>query len=310
MIHLPLKPKIVEKTDNRAVFQIEELWPGYGVTVGNSLRRVLLSSLEGAAATEVKITGVQHEFSTIAGVMEDVITLMLNIKQLRFNLFGTEPQKATLVIKGEKKATAADLKTPSQLKVVSKDIHLATLTDKSAKLELEILVEKGFGYVTRESRKDAKTEIGVIPLDSFFTPIRKVSFNVENMRVGDRTDFDRLNLEVETDGTITPEGAFFQAADILVKHFSLLTDAFVPEEAKEEVKEETSPKGAAKTKIEDLGLSARIVKVLTKGGIKTVDGLAGKTEESLLALEGMGEKGIAEIKKALKKEDLKLKDSK
>ena len=237
MIFLPSQPKIIKKEGkNKAMFEIESLYPGYGVTIGNSLRRVLLSSLPGAAATQVKIKGVQHEFSTIPGVSEDGITIMLNLKQLRFKLFADEPQKATLKVKGEKEVKGGDFELPPQVELVNPDAHLATLTTKSAELEIEILIEKGLGYESRESRKkpsdylQKKLEIGVIPLDSIFTPMKRVAFRVENMRVGERTDFDRLFLEIETDGTITPEDAFSQATEILLNHFNLLSQSFKREE--------------------------------------------------------------------------------
>lgn len=226
MIPLPLQPKVIEKKDNRAIFEIAGLYPGYGVTVGNSLRRVLLSSLEGAAVTQVKIKGVQHEFSTIPGVIEDVITILLNIKQLRFKLHTPEAQQATLKIKGQKTVKGANFELPSQVDLMNKDAHVATLTAPSANLEIEILIERGLGYEPVETRKKGKSEIGTIAVDAIFTPVRKVSYRVESMRVGERTDFDRLILELETDGTITPEGALSQASEILVKHFSLLQETF------------------------------------------------------------------------------------
>ena len=238
MIPLPLQPKIIEKKENWARFEIEALYPGYGVTVGNSLRRVLLSSLPGAAVTQMKIKGVPHEFSTIPGVTEDVILIMLNLKQLRFRIYTEEPQKARLIVKGEKEVKASDFELPAQVELVNKDAHIATLTQKSSELDMEIQIEKGIGYLPREARKKTnapaqeKLEIGVIPLDAVFAPVRRVSYKVENMRVGERTDFDRLFLEIKTDGTYTPEAAFFQASEILVKHFSLFTE--LPKEAKVE----------------------------------------------------------------------------
>jgi len=231
MIPLPLQPKIIEKKENWARFEIEALYPGYGVTIGNSLRRVLLSSLPGAAVTQMKIKGVPHEFSTIPGVTEDVILIMLNLKQLRFRIYAEEPQKARLIVKGEKEVKASDFELPAQVELVNKDAHIATLTQKSSELDMEIQIEKGIGYLPREARKKTnapaqeKLEIGVIPLDAVFAPVRRVSYKVENMRVGERTDFDRLFLEIKTDGTYTPEAAFFQASEILVKHFSLFTEA-------------------------------------------------------------------------------------
>jgi DNA-directed RNA polymerase subunit alpha len=205
---------------------MEALWPGYGVTIGNSLRRVLLSSLPGAAVTQVKIKGVQHEFSTIAGVREDIVTILLNLKQLRFKLYADEPQKATLSVKGEKDVTGADLELPTQVELVNPEAPIAALTDKKAEFELEITVERGMGYAPAETLKKGKLEIGTIVIDAIFTPIKKVSYRVENMRVGERTDYDRLVLELETDGTISPEEAFSSASEILVKHFTLINEAF------------------------------------------------------------------------------------
>lgn len=173
MIPLCLKPKVVKKKNNWAQIEIEALYPGYGVTVGNALRRVLLSSLEGAAATQIKIKGVPHEFSTIEGVMEDVITIMLNIKQLRFKMTGTEPQVCVLKVKGEKEVFAKNFGIPSQLEMSNPEIHIASMTTKNAKLEMEIKVEKGIGYSLKEAKKKEKLEIGLIPLDAIFTPIRK-----------------------------------------------------------------------------------------------------------------------------------------
>ena len=230
MIPLSQKPKIIKKEKNKAIFEIEALWPGYGVTIGNSLRRILISSLEGAAVTQMKIKGVAHELSTIPGVLEDLVTIMLNLKQLRFKIFSVEPQKATLKVKGEKEVKGADFDLPAQLELVNKDCHIATLTTKSSELDMEIQVEKGIGYLPREVRKKEKLEIGVIALDAIFTPIQRVSFRLENMRVGERTDFDRLFLEIETDGTISPEETFYQASEILLSHFSLFSETFKPKE--------------------------------------------------------------------------------
>ncbi|MBI2626019.1 MAG: DNA-directed RNA polymerase subunit alpha [Candidatus Nealsonbacteria bacterium] len=228
MIPMPSQPKIIEKKDNLAVFEIEGLWPGYGVTIGNSLRRVLLSSLQGAAITQVKIKGVQHEFSTIPGVLEDVVTILLNLKQLRFKLHSEEPQRIRLLVKGEKEALGSSFDLPSQVELMNKESHIATVTDKKTELDIEVLIEKGMGYEPVESRKKSKLEIGTIAVDAIFTPVRKVSYRVESMRVGERTDFDRLLLELETDGTITPEEAISHTSEILVSHFALIGGAFVP----------------------------------------------------------------------------------
>ena len=227
MIPLPLAPKVIEKKGNLAQIEIEALYPGYGVTIGNALRRVMLSSLEGAAVTQINIKGVPHEFSTIAGVMEDVITLMINVRQLRFKMTGDETQMCILKAKGEKEVTGKDLEVPSQLELVNPDQHLASLTSKTSKLEIEIKVEKGTGYVSKDARSTKiKLEIGTIPLDAMFTPVRKVGFKVQNMRVGDRTDFDKIIFDIETDGTITAETAFSRASEILVNHFTMLQKSF------------------------------------------------------------------------------------
>ncbi len=227
MIPLPLTPKVVERKGNSALIEIEALYPGYGITVGNALRRVLLSSLEGAAVTQVNIKGVPHEFSTIPGISEDAIALMINIRQLRFSIVGDEPQTCVLKAKGEKEVTGADLELPSQLTLANPGVHIADLTSKTAKLEMEIKVEKGTGYFSKESRMGKeKLEIGAIAIDAMFTPVKKVGFKTQNMRVGDRTDFDKVIFDIETDGTITPETAFSRASEILVNHFDMFKNAF------------------------------------------------------------------------------------
>jgi DNA-directed RNA polymerase subunit alpha len=247
MLFLPNPPKIVKKEGNKAVFELEALYPGYGITVGNSLRRVLLSSLEGVAVTQMKIKGVSHEFSTIPGVLEDVITIMLNLKQLRFKLLVPEPQKATLKVKGAKEVKGSDFSLPSQVELVNKNCHIATLTSKSAELEMEIQIEKGVGYSPRDSRQKEKLEIGAIPVDAIFTPIRRVNYKIENMRVGERTDFDRLFLDVETDGTMAPEEAVLQSCEILIKHFSLFSETLKLKTASE-TKPATEKKPAPRKK--------------------------------------------------------------
>ena len=238
MIPLPLAPKVSKKENHTAVFEVHGLYPGYGVTIGNALRRVLLSSLEGAAVTEVKIKGVSHEFSTIPGVFEDVIMILLNLKNLRFKIYDGILQKAELSVKGEAEVTGGDFKLPSQIELANPEFHLATITDKKTALVIEITIEKGIGYEPKEQRKAKKSEIGAIALDAIFTPIKNVNFRVENMRVGERTDFDKLFIEIQTDGTITPEGAFYQACEILLSHFNIIL------EGKKLVSLETSKKEA------------------------------------------------------------------
>lgn len=314
-ITLPSKYKIVKSGDTSAVFEIENLYPGYGITIGNALRRVLLSSLKGAAVTIVKIKGASHEFSTIPYIIEDVVEIMLNLKQVRFKLDGDQPQQAVLKVKGEKEVMAKDITGPSQLTVINKDAHIATLTDKKAELEIEITVEKGLGYVPVEQRKKEKLEIGTIAVDAIFTPVRKVNYEVENMRVGDRTDFNRVKLFIETDGSIDPEDAFTTAVDILVNQFSALTGEEVSaeektEEKSAEEKEEESEEEVTKIKIEDMNLSTRTINALTNNSIKTVGGLIKKSENDLKEMEGLGDAGIKEIKKVLLKLGVFLKEEK
>jgi DNA-directed RNA polymerase subunit alpha len=265
MLSLPKPPKIVEKKDNHASFVIEALYPGYGITVGNALRRVLLSSLSGAAVTQAKIKGVEHEFTTLPGVLEDVINICLNLKKLRFRSYSEEPQQAILRAQGEKKVKGSDFKLPSQLELINKDLHIATLTNKKANLEIEILVQKGIGYEPYEMRGKEKLEIGQISLDAIYTPIRAVSCRVENMRVGERTDFDRLFISIDTDGTISPEQALIRATEILIDHFSLVfkeKDALIKEPAKKKVKK--AKKEVKKVK----KVSARIATRSVTGGVK------------------------------------------
>jgi len=320
MISLPLPPKVIQKKKNQAVFEVEALYPGYGVTVGNALRRVLLSSLQGAAVTGVKIKGVSHEFSTIPGVLEDVITILLNIKNLRFKVFDGELQKAQLVIKKEGPVKGSDFKCPSQIELVNPDLHIATITDKKIELEIEITIEKGIGYVPKYQIKKGKSEIGFIAVDAIYTPIRNVSFEVENMRVGDRTDFDKLSLEIETDGTITPEESFFEACDILLKHFNIIFEGqagpdktSVDESSEKEAgekkdKKEEKETDVTKLAVEDLKLTGRTLNALVNNSIKTVGGIIKKSEKGLMELEGMGEKALSEIKRKIKKLGLELKN--
>jgi DNA-directed RNA polymerase subunit alpha len=306
MISYPKSIKIIKKTENHGLFELGPLYPGYGITIGNSLRRVLLSSLEGAAITRAKIKGISHEFSALPGIMEDVVVLSLNLKKIRFKMFSDGPEKATLKIRGEKEVRAKDIETSPNLEIINKDALIATLTDKKAELDMELTIEKGLGYEpTERMEKSKKLEIGEIALDAAFSPVTRVIFKTENVRVGDRTDFDKLILEIETDGTIDPEGALYKSAIILKKHFDFIENNL---EAKEEKKEKQKEKKGGKEedeigkmKVSELGLSQRVVNALEKNKIKTVSGLARKKEEDLLEMEGLGEQAISEIKKKLKK---------
>lgn len=309
MISLPSQPKVILEEGNRAVFEIEGLYPGYGQTVGNSLRRVLLSSLPGAAITAVKIEGVGHEFSTIEGITEDVVEIILNLKQVRLKLHDQGPHTITLSVKGEKEVTGKDFHTPSQVEVVNKDLHIATITSKKTTFAIEAVVEAGRGFVPVEARSKEKVEVGVIALDASFSPVRHVNYEVENMRLGDRTDYNKVRLHIETDGTIAPREAFSEASGVLVQQFDALTkgfganekegmDKFEPKEATDTGEEEDG-EDISKVKLDDLKLSSRTLNALREAGIKTVGGLARKKEETLREIEGMGEKGMQEVKKAL-----------
>lgn len=331
-IPLPSKPNIIKSSEpagkpsdlagkqdaNRVMFEIEGCYPGYGITLGNAFRRVLLSSLPGTAVTGVKIKGVQHEFSTMPHVTEDVIEIILNLKQLRFKSTGSaeagEKIKLFLKASGEKEVKASDIKAPTGIEIINKNAHIATLTDKKANLEIEMDVETGFGYWSVEQRQKQKLEIGMIPIDAIFSPIRKINFEVENMRVGDRTDYNRLRFDVETDGSITPEEAFKKAAETLVEQLKVFTEVEKREQVKKlaggekkEKEQEKEKDDVTKISIDDLKLSARVINALKGGGIKTVGGLIKKSESALFDIEGMGEKGLKEIKRALSKIGLGLK---
>lgn len=326
-ITLPEKPVIVKQEGNYAVFEIKACYPGYGMTLGNAIRRVLLSSLQGVAITSVKISGVNHEFSTIPGVLEDVVEVMLNLKKVRFKMYSEEPVKIMLKANKEGKVTAGDIAKADNVEVVNRDAHIATITDKKTVLEMELKVEKGVGYVPVEQQENEKAEIGTIGVDAIFTPIKSVNYKVENMRVGKMTNYDKLTLEIETDGSRTPEEAFREAVMLLVKHFDLFGDfaeaqkeeeIFVSapiEEVKREEKKvekleaiaEEKKQDILKTPLEEFNISARVIKVLQENKIKTVGKVVNKTEEDLRGLPGMGDKGIKEIKKAIGKMGLTLK---
>ncbi len=216
--------KISEK-DNTGSFIIDGLYTGYGPTIGNSLRRTLLSSLPGAAITQIKIKGVDHEFSTLPGMMEDIVEFTINLKKVRFKFFADEPQTLSLKVKGEKEIQAGDIKTTTFVEIVNPDLPIATLTKKSAELDMEITVEKGLGYSPTEERKAERLPIGTIVLDAIFSPVVRVDFDVENTRVGERTDFNKVKMEIETDGSITPTEALHKAASILKHHFEKIYEA-------------------------------------------------------------------------------------
>jgi DNA-directed RNA polymerase subunit alpha len=312
-IVLPSKPKIVSEVDFTGLYEIDGLYPGYGHTLGNSLRRIILSSLPGSAVTSVKIAGVSHEFSVVPGIKEDAITMLLNLKIVRFNVVGDEPQVLTLKAKGAKEVKAGDIKLPGGVEVLNPDQIIATLTDKNAELEMEITVQKGLGFVSKEVLEKNRVDIGSITVDAIFTPIRRVSYEVENMRVGDRTDFNRLKLFIETDGTITPKEALEKSIETMISQLKAII-GFKEEDvilSPSSLKAE-SPKGdvdddSLKTRIETLDLSARTLNALSNANIRTVGGLARKKEKDILEIEGLGSKGLNEIKDVLEKFGITLK---
>ncbi len=305
-IILPSRVKINSEEENKGVYEIDGLYPGYGHTLGNSLRRLLLSSLPGAAVTRVKIEGASHEFSTIPDVLEDIITIVLNLKQLRFKLHGDEPETATIEVKGAKEIKGKDIKCPTQLEVLNKDLHIATLTDKNAKFSAELTVERGLGFVPSEELMKEKVPVGTLVLDAIFTPIRRANYEVENMRVGDRTDFNRLRISIETDGTISPREALKTAIAIMKAQLeNLETFSDEEEEPKEAIqKEDMAEEGG----FENLKISSRAKNALLSAGIKSPEELAQKSATDLMGLEGVGEKAVTEIKKALTKLGLELKE--
>jgi DNA-directed RNA polymerase subunit alpha len=315
-IILPSKPRVVSENDTKGVYEIDGLYPGYGHTLGNSLRRIVLSSLPGAAITSVKIDGVAHEFSTIDGVKEDVVLILLHLKKVRFKMTSDEPQTATLSVKGVKKATAGDMSVSGQLEVLNPELYIAELTDKSASLSIEVRVEKGLGFMPRDMHEKGKVDIGTIAVDAIFTPIRRVSYEVENMRVGDKTNHNRLRMAIETDGTISPRVALERSIKIMIDQLKAILDFSeeVETTSNETVADSSDESGdkddlseVLKTRIDTLDFSARILNALAGAGIRTLGGLARKKKEDLLEIEGMGEKGIQEIKRILSNYGITLK---
>ncbi len=296
--------------DNGARFIINGCHPGYGTTLGNSIRRVLLSSLPGNAAVSVKMKGATHEFTTVKGVVEDVVQMILNLKLVRFKLHGVEEATIFLKAKGMREVTAKDFKTTSEVEVVNPNQHIATLTSSSALLDMEVKVEKGLGYVPVDQQEREEKEIGAIAIDAVYTPIRRVNFLVENTRVGKRTDFDKITLEIITDGSITPEEAYMQAIDILMLQYkSIASVSEQNEDAEEEKNEKKTREKSIKPKreeektddvtINELNLSTRTLNVLEVNEIKKIKDISALSEDELKEMEGMGDKGIKEIKKAI-----------
>lgn len=316
-INLPSKPKIIKEEDNKGIYEIDGLYPGYGYTLGNSIRRIIISSIPGAAITSLSIEGVKHEFSTIEGIKEDVISLILNLKAINFTLHSDEPQKISLKIKGPKVVTAADLDVTSEVEVLNKDVYLCEITGKVT-LEMEMTIEKGIGYISKEQVEKERTAIGDIALDAAFTPVKRASYEVENMRVGDRTDHNRLRFFIETDGTISPKEVLEYSISLMIKQLQAVV-GFKENviEAEEGMMSDNMVEGAqdtaespTKVKIEELQFSTRTENALLAGGVKTLSGLLKKTESDLKALGGLGDKAVEEIRELLEGKGLSLKQEK
>lgn len=316
-IILPSQLKVVREDEFNGTYEVEGLYPGYGHTLGNSLRRIILSSLTGSAITSVKITGADHEYSTLEGVQEDVISILLNLKQVRFRLDTEEAQTAKISVKDMRAVTAADIQTPGGLEVLNPEQYIGEITSKKGALEIEVTVERGSGFVSKEKLTHQKTGVGVIGVDAVFTPIRKVSYEVENMRVGDRTDHNRLRLSIQTDGTISPRESLERSIKIMIRQLRSILDL---KEALENIpvmpqvnlqqaaafnkNEDSSEAGVdqtdiLKTRIDGIELSTRTLNALSDASIRTIGGLVKKTENDLLDLEGIGKKGVEEIKDML-----------
>lgn len=295
---------------NYGKFVVEPLERGYGTTLGNSLRRILLSSLPGSAVTAVKIDGILHEFSTIPGVKEDVTEIILNLKRLAVKIDGEESKRAIINVTGPAEVTGGDIMGDADVEIFNKDLHIATLEDK-ASLVMEIYIERGRGYVTADQNKSDSMPIALIPVDSIYTPVEKANFTVENTRVGQVTDFDRLNLEVWTDGSVTPSEAVSIGAKIMEEHLRLFINLT---EATDDLKilvekEEDQKEKALEMTIEELELSVRSFNCLKRASINTVEELTQKTEEDMMKVRNLGKKSLEEVKHKLEELGLGLKPS-
>lgn len=329
-IVLPKKLNVISEEGSKGVYEIEGLYPGYGHTLGNSLRRIILSSLPGVSIIAVKIKGADHEFATLDGVKEDVLTILLNLKKVRFSLASEGESTITLSVKGSKEVTAADFDTTGGVEVMTPDQYLAEVTDKSGGLEIELTLAKGVGFVSKEDFIDAPKGIGTILVDAIFSPIRKVNYEVEHMRVGDRTDYNLLRINLETDGSLSAQEALEQSLQIMINQFRSILDLKQIEDFKareipvaedniikvsavhEEVVEidEEERVELLKTRIDTLDFSSRTEKSLNDASIRTLGGLVQKTSEDLLDLDGFGQKSLEEVEETLSTFKLSLKDSK
>jgi DNA-directed RNA polymerase subunit alpha len=324
-IVLPTKLNVIKEEGSKGVYEIEGLYPGYGHTLGNSLRRIILSSLSGVSIIAVKIKGADHEFATLNGVKEDVLTILLNLKKVRFSLDSDEETKVHLKVNGNNIVTAKSFDTNSQVEVTTPDQYIAEITSKTGELDIELTIAKGIGFVSKEDFENKETVIGNILVDAIFSPIRKVNYEVENMRVGDRTDYNLLRINLETDGSISAKEALEESLRIMISQFRAILDLkeeLEPEIIKEDISVETLDEFVSEPKIDDdelvellktrvdtLDFSSRTEKALNKANIRTLGGIVQKTEENLLALDGFGQKSLDEVKETLSTFKLNLKDN-
>lgn len=306
----PTITKYVDEENKYGKFVVEPLERGYGTTLGNCLRRILLSSLPGAAVTSIKIDEVLHEFSTIEGVKEDVTEIILNLKKLAVRLNGDDTKRVMINAVGPKEVTAADIIGDSEMEIFNPDLHIATL-EENAKLVMEINLAKGRGYVPAEQNKTEETPISVIPVDSIFTPVTKVNYTVENTRVGQVTDFDKLILEIWTDGSIGPEEGVSIGGKIMKEHLDLFVGLNADTESMEimKEKEEDKKEKVLEMSIEDLELSVRSYNCLKRAGINTVEQLTEKSEQEMMKVRNLGQKSLTEVKNKLEELGLGLKPS-
>jgi len=307
------KPKIetvsVSEDATFGKFVVEPLERGYGATLGNSLRRILLSSLPGSAVSSVQIDGILHEFSTVDGVMEDVTTIVLNLKQLALKTYSDEPKTLEIDVQGEGVVTAADLTYDSDVEVLNPDLHIATLNSKGH-LHMKMIAERGRGFRPADANKREGQPIGVIPIDSIFTPVKRATYQVEDTRVGQIANYDKLTLDVETDGSIRPEEAISLAAKIITEHLNIfvgLTDEAQNAEIMVE-KEEDQKEKVLEMTIEELDLSVRSYNCLKRAGINTVQELTNKSEEDMMKVRNLGRKSLEEVKVKLNDLGLGLRD--
>lgn len=294
MLESPFRLTILESTEkNEGKIVLEPLRQGFGHTIGVALRRVMLSVLKGAAVTKVKIKGVNHQFTSLKGMKEDIVELLLNIKQIKLTYVGEKPETLHFQATGPGKITAADLKGPATVKIINPDIELATLADKKSKLSLELTVESGSGYLT--AAEQGKQKLGVIPIDASFSPVVRVFYSIKATRIGRRTDYDKLILTVKTDGSLTPRKAVVEAAKILVSHFQQIVSPVKTLSDDSSVSPEGNDSAVMKLTLEELGLPTRVVNALLKADYKTVTDIVVAKREDIAKIKNIGAKSVAGI---------------